>query len=61
MVEKQATIGEHLVQLRSRILKCIILRHLESFGLPECVRVSTGAEKDMDIFLNLLSEIVEEI
>ena len=24
MVEKQATIGEHLVELRSRILKCII-------------------------------------
>ncbi len=43
------------------LLKGIILRHLESFGLPECVRVSTGAEKDMDIFLNLLSEIVEEI
>ena len=24
MVEKQATIGEHLIELRSRLLKCII-------------------------------------
>ena len=24
MVEKQATIGDHLIELRSRLLKCII-------------------------------------
>ena len=32
MVEKQATIGEHLVELRSRILKCIIFLFITFIG-----------------------------
>ena len=32
MVEKQATIGEHLVELRSRILKCIIFLLITFIG-----------------------------
>ena len=32
MVEKQATIGEHLVELRSRILKCIIFLFVTFIG-----------------------------
>tara|TARA_Y100001980_G_C14549810_1_gene331926 strand:- start:1618 stop:2712 length:1095 start_codon:yes stop_codon:yes gene_type:complete len=43
------------------LMNGIILRHLKSFGHPECVRVSTGNEKEMDIFVQQLLSIMEKI
>ena len=37
----------------------VILRHLSSFGLPECVRVTIGNESEMDYFINKLESIME--
>ena len=37
----------------------VILRHLSSFGLPECVRVTIGNELDMDYFIDKLEPIME--
>ena len=37
----------------------IILRHLNSFGLSECVRVTIGSKAEMDIFIDKLESILE--
>jgi len=37
----------------------VILRHLSSFGLPECVRVTIGNELEMDYFIDKLESIME--
>ena len=37
----------------------VILRHLASFGLPECVRVTIGSESEMNYFINKLESIME--
>ena len=37
----------------------IILRHLNSFGLPECVRVTIGNELEMKYFIDKLESIME--
>ena len=37
----------------------IILRHLDSFGLPEAVRVTIGKESDMKCFTHNLKTILE--
>ena len=39
----------------------IILRHLKSFGLPECVRVTLGNKNEMDCFIEKLEFILEKI
>ena len=39
----------------------VILRHLGSFGLPECVRVTIGSELEMDYFINKLDCIMEYV
>ena len=39
----------------------IILRHLKSFGLPECVRVTIGNKAEMNIFINKLESILERV
>ena len=39
----------------------IILRHLRSFGLPECVRVTIGNASEMKIFINKLESILEHV
>ena len=39
----------------------VILRHLKSFGLPECVRVTLGNKDEMDCFIEKLELILEKI
>ena len=39
----------------------IILRHLNSFGLPECVRVTIGKDSEMGQFINKLDSVLEHI
>ena len=36
-----------------------ILRHLNSFGLPECVRVTIGKDSEMELFFNKLDLVLE--
>tara|TARA_Y100000768_G_scaffold271561_1_gene207652 strand:- start:3624 stop:4718 length:1095 start_codon:yes stop_codon:yes gene_type:complete len=36
-----------------------ILRHLNSFGLPECVRVTLGKDSEMELFFNKLDLVLE--
>tara|TARA_Y100001935_G_scaffold128112_1_gene106190 strand:- start:2627 stop:3721 length:1095 start_codon:yes stop_codon:yes gene_type:complete len=36
-----------------------ILRHLNSFGLPECVRVTLGKSSEMELFFNKLDSVLE--
>jgi len=39
--------------------KGVILRHLNSFGLSECVRVTIGNKAEMNIFIDKLESILE--
>ncbi len=39
----------------------IILRHLNSFGLPECVRVTIGKDSEMVHFFDKLDSVLEKI
>ena len=39
----------------------VIVRHLKSFGLPECVRVTLGDKDEMDCFIEKLEFILEKI
>ena len=39
----------------------VILRHLKSFGLPECVRITLGNKDEMDFLINRLELILEKI
>ena len=34
----------------------IIVRHLESFGLSECVRVTIGTQEENNQYLNILKK-----
>ncbi len=38
----------------------VILRHLIGFGLPECVRVTIGAEDENKFFIEKLNDIMEK-
>ncbi|MAV63999.1 MAG: histidinol-phosphate transaminase [Pelagibacteraceae bacterium TMED124] len=38
----------------------IILRHLKSFGLPKCVRVSLGTKQEMSIFITKLDIVLSK-
>ena len=35
----------------------VILRNLESFGLPECIRITIGTEEENDYFLKILNQM----
>jgi histidinol-phosphate aminotransferase len=37
--------------------KGVFVRHLPAFGLPHCVRISTGTEVENDLFVKVLKEI----
>ena len=39
----------------------IILRHLKSFGLPECVRITIGSEIEMRTFIDRLEIVLEYV
>jgi len=39
----------------SMMLKGIFVRHLRAFGLPQCVRISTGTEKENALFVRQLT------
>ena len=39
----------------------IILRALNSFGLPHCVRISIGKINENKIFINKLKKIIKKI
>jgi histidinol-phosphate aminotransferase len=36
----------------------VITRQLSSFGLPQCLRISTGTEEEMDILFEALAEVL---
>ena len=40
--------------------KGIIVRYLESFGFPNCIRVSTGTMSECKLFIDYLKEVTEE-
>jgi len=44
---------------KSMLQRGVILRHLSSFGLPECVRVTTGTQEENTIFFDHISNIVQ--
>lgn len=37
--------------------KGVFVRHLPAFGLPHCVRISTGTEEENDLFVKVLKEL----
>ena len=39
----------------------ILVRHLASFGLPECVRVSIGTAEENKSYIKVLNNIVESV
>ena len=39
----------------------VIVRHLSSFGLPECVRVSIGTVEENKIYIKTLKNIIEQV
>jgi len=43
----------------SMLRRGVILRHLSGFGLPECVRVTTGTKEENSIFFDHISHIVK--
>lgn len=48
----QATLLAH-----SLLRRGIIVRPLASFGLPQCIRVSTGTDEENDLFVDAMAEI----
>ena len=44
---------------KSMLQRGVILRHLSGFGLPECVRVTTGTQEENTIFFDHISNIVQ--
>ena len=52
------TSAEHADQLTHELLKQgIIVRQLKSFGLPNCVRISTGTDEDNQRVVEGLREV----
>ena len=45
---------------KSMLQRGVILRHLSGFGLPECVRVTTGTQEENTIFFDHISRISQE-
>ena len=45
---------------KSMLQRGVILRHLSGFGLPECVRVTTGTQEENKIFFDHISRISQE-
>lgn len=43
---------------KSLLAKGIIVRHLSSFGWPNCIRISIGIEKENNRFINSLKKIL---
>ena len=43
----------------SMLRRGVILRHLSGFGLPECVRVTTGTKEENSIFFDHISHIIK--
>lgn len=41
--------------------KGVILRRVNAFGLPKCVRITIGVEKEMDHFENSFKEVINRI
>lgn len=39
----------------------VVVRHLPAFGLPNCVRISTGTEEQMHYALNVFERVIKEI
>ena len=39
----------------------IIVRHLDSFGLPECVRVTIGTENENKQYIDVLKKNIESV
>ena len=45
---------------RKLLLHGIIIRHLASFGLPECVRITIGTNKENEYFIDVLEKLVRK-
>ena len=43
----------------SMLRRGVILRHLSGFGLPECVRITTGTKEENSMFINHISHIIK--
>ena len=43
----------------SMLRRGVILRHLSGFGLPECVRVTTGTKEENSIFFDHISHVIK--
>ena len=44
---------------KSMLQRGVMLRHLSGFGLPECVRVTTGTKEENSIFFDHISHIIK--
>ena len=53
--------SQSLFFTRSMLENGIIVRHLDSFGLPECVRVTIGTHEENKIYINILKKIILEV
>jgi len=49
--EAAATLVEQLLR------RGVIIRPMESWGLPQCVRISTGTDEDLDLLFEVLQEV----
>jgi histidinol-phosphate/aromatic aminotransferase/cobyric acid decarboxylase-like protein len=50
-----ATLVDQLVR------RGVIIRPMESWGLPQCVRISTGTDKDLDQLFDALRAVGQAI
>ena len=46
--------------VQSMLIRGVIIRHLKSFGLSNCVRISIGTMEENKIFIKNLKEIINE-
>ena len=50
-----ATLADQLLR------RGVIIRPMESWGLPQCVRISTGTDEDLDLLFEALKEVRQAI